>query len=136
MWPAGGAPYWETGRMYDKFVAAQVMGPLGEMVVSTFYNSMMYEQRLVKVERDPRRAKNNVGAMVKFFAKYAGASTSTTSKRARDDDEEEVRFCPRCEQDPRRCDSPFMLRPREQFCDEHKRYDDRNWANRAYDAGR
>jgi hypothetical protein len=125
VWPEGGTPGWETGNMYFRFVAAQVMGQLGEMVVSTFYNSMMYEQRLVKVERDPRRAKNNVGAMVKFFAKYAGAST-TTAKRARGEDAEEPYLeqhlnCPRCEDEGK--DSPYRLEYREQFCALHKRYE-------------
>lgn len=49
-----------------------------EQVVSRFYHTMMYAPRddggrRVKVERDPRRVKHNIVAMLKFFTSFTGA---------------------------------------------------------------
>ena len=45
-----------------------------EKLVAEFYHTMMNEWRCVKVERDPKRCKSNIVAMLKFFSKYKGAS--------------------------------------------------------------
>ena len=133
VWPAEDcAPAKRYECFKESFGGERVMGrnginPLANMVVATFYNSVQNIKRLVKVERDPKKARNNIIAMAKFFAQYGGASTAGVAKRSRAEDEDEGpwqleqhRFCPRCEEDRK---SPVILRPRELYCDQHKRYD-------------
>ena len=41
-----------------------------EKLITQFYNSMMYKERKVKVEKDPKRVKNAVVALLKFITAY------------------------------------------------------------------
>ena len=51
-----------------------IMDVNAERLITEFYHTMMYDWRCVKVERDPKRVKNGVVAMLRFFTKYTGDS--------------------------------------------------------------
>ena len=47
-----------------------VNDPHCEKLIARFYNAMMYKERKVKVEKDPKRVKNAVVALLKFITVY------------------------------------------------------------------
>ena len=70
---------WYGKQRYDEwfeewggqYAHLNLMGEDAEKLFTRFYNTMMYEKRCVKVEKDPRRVKNNVVAIMKFVSKFA-----------------------------------------------------------------
>ena len=51
-----------------------VNDPHCEKLITKFFNSMMYKERKVKVEKDPKRVKNAVVALLKFITAYDGGN--------------------------------------------------------------